>query len=546
MNHTAKTLVIAMVFMVFQPAAVRGQDIGIWSRFEKEFTSSKDYTNPMYDLKFNIRFISPTGKIKSIQAFWDGERSWKVRFMPDEKGTWKWNSECSDKTNNSLNGQTGSFKCTPNNSNLQIYQKGSVTKKPGRYYLEHADGSPFFWTACTAWNGTLKSTDEEWKYYLNHRVKNNYTVIQFVTTQWRGGDNNSLGQVAFEGSGVININPGFFQHLDKKIDEINRVGLVAAPVLLWALPTFTGRYLSPGYYLPEAEAILLAKYMVARYGAHHVVWILGGDGRYTEDYEHRWKNIGRGVFAGEHPGVVALHPTGKSWLGDVYAQEDWLDIVGYQTGHNNTDGTRSWITQGPVSSRWDKIPPKVLINMEPVYEQIRPEITASDIRNASYWSILSAPTSGITYGANGIWPWLRHGEEILNHAGKGEDASRWKESLDLPGSVQVGYLSAFFQRIEWWKLRPAPGLLLQQPGDSVIREFISISQTDDQKTIVAYLPSAREISIYNPWDNKYEGEWFDPAGNKTFKASLTNESGILMVARPSGKNDHVLILQKTK
>ena len=37
------------------------------------------------------------------------------------------------------------------------------------------------------------------------------------------------------------------------------------------------------------------------------------------------------------------------------------------------------------------------------------------MRNASYWSILATPTAGITYGANGIWPWLREGEEILNH-----------------------------------------------------------------------------------------------------------------------------------
>src|SRR5690606_8383323 len=119
-----------------------------------------------------------------------------------------------------------------------------------------------------------------------------------------------LGQVAFEGSGLISINPEFFQHLDKKIDQVNDAGLVAAPVLLWALQVAQGRELSPGYYLPDHEAILLAKYMVARYGAHHVVWILGGDGRYTDQYEHRWKNIGRGVFGGEHPGLVALHPGG--------------------------------------------------------------------------------------------------------------------------------------------------------------------------------------------------------------------------------------------
>ena len=544
---------VAFIFFVVSAGVVllngphvQAQEVGIWTRFEKEFSSSNDYRNALYDAKLTVQFVSPAGREKTIAGFWDGARSWKVRFMPDEPGIWQWRTECSDKTNTGLHGLSGSFNCEATDSPLNIYQKGAITRTPGLYHLQHADGTPFFWTACTAWNGTLKSTDAEWKYYLDHRVKNSYSVIQFVTTQWRGGDKNSLGQVAFEGSGEISINPGFFQHLDDKIDQINDAGLVAAPVLLWALPTFSGRYLSPGYYLPEQEAILLARYMVARYGGNHVIWILGGDGKYLNTNEQRWTNIGRGVFGDEHPGLVALHPSGKDWLGEAYAEEEWLDIVGYQTGHNHANATLNWITKGPVTKRWDRIAPRVLINMEPVYEEIRPEVIPADIRNASYWSVLSAPTAGITYGANGIWPWLREGEEILNHANKGETTTRWKASLDLPGSVQVGYLSSFFQTLEWWKLKPAPSLLMDRPGDSVVQQFVSISRTDDRKTVVVYVPVAREISIRNPREHRYEGQWFDAVANKRSKAALSYHKGILRVS-PSGiKNDHVLVLQKRK
>jgi hypothetical protein len=540
MKFFIASIVLSMVLI----CTLHGQDIAIWTRFEKEFTSAKDYNNPVYDLRFSVQFTAPSGKVKNVQGFWDGRRSWKVRFMPDEKGTWHWNSQCPDKSNNGLAGKSGSFTCTANNSSHKIYKNGAITRSSGLYYLEHADGTPFFWTACTAWNGTLKSTDEEWKYYLDNRVANRYSVIQFVTTQWRGGDKNSLGQVAFQGSGVISINPEFFQLLDKKIDHINQAGLLAAPVLLWALPTYTGRYLSPGYYLPEEEAILLARYMVARYGANHVVWILGGDGKYLDSYEQRWKNIGRGVFGDEHPGLVALHPSGKMWLGDAYANEEWLDIVGYQTGHNNADPTLRWITKGPVASGWDRIPPKVFINMEPVYEEIRPEVTPEDVRNASYWSVLSTPTSGITYGANGIWPWLREGEEILNHSNKGETTSRWMKSLDLPGSVQIGYLSAFFQSLTWWELKPAPELLVEQPGDTELRKFISVSRSGDRKTIVVYVPDPHNISLYNFYDNRYDGKWFDAVANKTTKASISYKNGILTVAGPPGNNDHMLVLNR--
>jgi len=162
--------------------------------------------------------------------------------------------------------------------------------------------------------------------------------------------------VAFEGSGRIRINRDFYKRLDHKVDQINEQGLVAAPVLLWALPVAEGRELSPGYYLPDEAAILLARYMVARYGGHHVVWILGGDGRYIDEYEQRWKNIGHGVFGDEHPGVVAQHPMGHSWIGTAYAEEEWLDLIGYQSSHSNAKGTVEWITKGPMANSWRSSP----------------------------------------------------------------------------------------------------------------------------------------------------------------------------------------------
>lgn len=182
-----------------------------------------------------------------------------------------------------------------------------------------------FWLACTAWNGALKSTDSEWNQYLKQRVKNEYSVIQFVTTQWRGGDKSSEGLIAFEGCGRISINPEFFRLIDKKIDKINEYGLVAAPVVLWALTVGAGRELSPGYYLPDDQAILLAKYKVARYGGNQVVWMLGGDGFYTGTHEQRWKTIGRTVFDGKHQCLVTQHPSGRQWIGEVFKDETWIE-----------------------------------------------------------------------------------------------------------------------------------------------------------------------------------------------------------------------------
>lgn len=531
-----------LAFLLLFSVALAGQEsTGIWMRHEILLQSSKSYESPLYDLRnFYAVFTSPSGRQKKINGFWDGGRSFKIRFMPDEMGEWSYETFASDEENTGLHGQKGIFVCVQNDREEEIYRRGPITRPKGAYHLTYSDGRPFLWVGCTAWNGALKSTEEEWDTYLQHRVDHNYSLIQFVTTQWRGCEANSLGQVAYEGSGKLRINPAFFQHMDGKVDRINDYGLVAAPVLLWALPVAEGRHLSPGYALPLEEAVLLARYTVARYGAHHVIWTLGGDGRYANEYEQRWLEIGRRVFADDPPGLVAQHPHGRLWIGDNHAGEAWLDIVGYQSSHSNAQGTVDWINKGPVATRWPHLPARPVINMEPNYEEINNSITAEDVRNASYWSIFATPISGITYGANGIWPWIREGEKILNH-GQPRHVSTWRQSIDFPGSLQIGYMAKFLQEFAWWEFRPANELLVHQPGDEQFNHFVSVLKSPDHRTILVYIPRGSSIRIYPPMGLTYTGQWFDPANDRYVEATISKVEGKLEMT-PPGEGDRVLIL----
>jgi len=505
------------------------KSIEIWKKYEQEFTSTKLYDNPIYDVQnFDIVFTSPTGREKKVYGFWDGEKSWKVRFMPDELGKWTWASICSDKENSGLHDQSGSFECIASKSELDIYRHGAIIHPKGAYYLSHSDGTPFFWVACTAWNGALKSTKEEWAVYLAHRRNHHYNLIQLVTTQWRGCDKSADGLTAYEGSGEITINPEFFNRIDQKIDEANEYGLVVSPVILWALPFGQGRYLSPGYHLPLDEAVILAKYIVARYQGNHVVWTLGGDGKYYDDLEERWKKIGREVFNGIDHAPVTLHPHGSSYVGRLYADEEWYGLMGYQSSHSNSERVVNWINKGPMSQEWDDLKPMPYINMEPNYEEIHFRIDAEDVRNASWWSIFATPLAGITYGANGIWPWLREGESILNHR-DAPGTSTWRKSIDFPGSIQIGYLSEFIQGTDWWTYYPAQELLFEQPGDEIFNAFISIVATRDYSSIMAYVPQSGNIKLRNYQHNDYRAQWYNPQTNKYKKANYKSENGLLII-----------------
>lgn len=538
-------LVVILLIALFAGQVVRATDstVPIWGLFESRLDSSRDYENPLYDVRLQVTLTSPTRRLHRIEGFWNGGSDWRFRFQPDELGTWSYRTECSIDTDSGLHSKEGRFTVVENDSSLSIFRRGKVIRPAGRYYLTYADGTPFFWTADTAWNGALKSTEEEWIRYLKNRIAKGFNTIQFVTTQWRGGEADRLGRVAFTGQGRIRIEPEFFQRLDGKVNQINELGLVAAPVLLWALPRGAGRHLSPGYTLPEEEAILLARYMVARYGGHHVVWFLGGDGAYIEEFEQRWKNIGEGVFGESHPGLVAQHPHGRSWIGDVYADAEWLDIVGYQSSHSQQKPTVDWINQGPMAARWDKLPPRPIINLEPIYEQIREDGTAADVRRACYWSVFATPPAGISYGANGVWPWLREGEKILNH----RDApwtSPWDASLDLPAAFQIGYLSNFVKRFQWWLLRPLHDeLLLEQPGEERFDHWVSILGTEQRDLLLIYLPHKLSVELRNPRLREYQVRYFDPIQNQFTGGPRLGSDPILRID-PGLEQDQVVILQQ--
>ncbi len=519
----------------------------IWAKYEISLSSSKTYNNPIYEVEeLRTIFTSPEGRTKVVRGFWDGGTDWKIRFQPDEPGTWSWKTFCTDSLNFGLHGRTGEFLCIKNNTEDLIYKHGAIKHDAGKFYLSYNDGTPFFWLACTAWNGALKSTDEEWEHYLSQRKQNNYNVIQLVTTQWRGCDKNAEGLTAFDGTAEMKINPEFFKRIDRKIDEANAKGLLVAPVVLWALPSGDGRHLSPGYSLPLEEAVLLAKYIVARYQGNQVIWTLGGDGQYRDEQEPKWKEIGRRVFNDIDHAPVTLHPQGSSWVGDIYNQEDWYDLMGYQSSHDNGERVVNWINKGPMSKMWAKLKAMPYINMEPNYEEINFKITAEDVRNASYWSIFATPIAGVTYGANGVWPWLRPGEKILNHRYK-EGVTDWRKSIEFPGSIQMGYLAEFINQFEWWNLFPANEILAEQPGKKQFNHWVSVVKSSDDKTILAYIPHKTKVVLFNPKGYQYSAKWFNPVTNKYSEAKTDNTKNLTnrLEFVHDFENDMILVLQKS-
>src|SRR5437868_989167 len=73
------------------PAATQSQKLPVapkYSRFEQSFKSTLAYANPWQQASLQVTFTSPSGKTNLVYGFWDGGKTWKVRFTPDEVGRW--------------------------------------------------------------------------------------------------------------------------------------------------------------------------------------------------------------------------------------------------------------------------------------------------------------------------------------------------------------------------------------------------------------------------------------------------------------------------
>jgi hypothetical protein len=529
----------------------RAQTVPQWTRFEAAFTSSANYENPVQDAQMEVDFSSPSGKQITVLGFWDGDTNWKVRFSPDEIGKWTYRTRASRPEDGGLHNQVGKFTCVPYQGRNSLYRRGVVRVSDDKRYLVQADGTPFFWLSDTAWNGAMKADAKSWEVYLRDRVDKGFTAVQFVTTQWVCADGDEHGQPAFIGKERIAVNPVFYQRLDERIDALNAHGLIAAPVLFWALTYGEEPVLSPGPTLSDDQLIVLGRYFVARYAAHHIVWILNGDGDYRAEKAERWKKIGRAVFGDRPQRLATVHPSGLHWVGDEFRNEPWLSFIGYQSCHYHSPEAYRWHVEGPPAREWNKVPPLPVINLEAHYEAInsldkaKKSFDDRDVRRASYWSLLVSPPAGITYGAHGIFSWQLSRGFPMNFPYAGE-APPWHEAMRLPGSTSMKHLKDLFTSFDFWRLRPAQELLVEQPGRQDPLRYLVIATAEGADWGLAYLPVGGTIRFRaETLGNSIKARWFNPRTGECLKSQQVNGSPLELRA-PDAKDwvVHFVIARK--
>lgn len=306
-----------------------------WGIYEVELASEKTFERPFRDVKISAIFRK--GQVlKKVEGFYDGGSTWRIRFMPEETGTYSFSIASS---NDEFDGLTGTLECVePQEGN-----HGPVRVK-GTYHFSYADGTPFFVMGTTAYAWTYRPSEFREK-TLESFVKYGFNKIRmlFFPKYYVGGYNDvdiSYEPPVFPFAGdpkkfdFQTLIPEYFRNFEDRVMELMRLGIQADVIFFhpydaWGIDWGNMRQEDDLFYL---------RYLIARLAAYrNVWWSLGNeydinntaDGRFCVNMERKdWDLIGAFAKANDPYGhLISAH---NIPFGIIYPDREWLTHVSYQ------------------------------------------------------------------------------------------------------------------------------------------------------------------------------------------------------------------------
>jgi Fibronectin type III domain. len=119
------TIFYLLTIVVLSKASFALTDVGKWKRFEVSYSNTTWNGNPFDLLLDGVFTHTGSEDIKTMPGFYAGNNTWKIFFMPDKLGEWKFATQSPD---SDLNGKTGSFNCVTSGLPGQLVPVGNRWK----------------------------------------------------------------------------------------------------------------------------------------------------------------------------------------------------------------------------------------------------------------------------------------------------------------------------------------------------------------------------------------------------------------------------------
>jgi hypothetical protein len=240
------------------------QSVEQWGIFELSLKGPTN-GNPFLDTRFSAVFQQGTNPIEA-NGFYDGDGVFRVRFMPEKTGKWNYKTASNERT---LDGESGSFTVKPPSRK----DHGPV-HVAHEYHFAYADGTPYeeLGTTCYVWEWQPEPLQEQ---TLKTLAASPFNKIRFCVFPKRYVWNTNEpilypfpGEPAATNWDFTRFNPKYFQHLEQRVADLQKLGIEADIILFH--PYDEGHW---GFDRMPAEVDdRYLHYVVARLSAYRNVW----------------------------------------------------------------------------------------------------------------------------------------------------------------------------------------------------------------------------------------------------------------------------------
>jgi len=430
--------IIERCIVGLNPLVTGTSAVGKWERFEAVVENAKEYADPYTDVMLEAVYTKPDGSVVNFWGFYDGGATWRIRFMPDQIGEWKYEAKFSD----GAPGVSGTFNCvdsdTPGMISVDELNPLWLGFKGGNHCLIRSFhvGDGFFATNCP---------DTKRREFLDWAQAQGYNMLS-IASHYLNRNSPGRGE-GWDTPALWPLNASEYGKLELMLDDLSERRIMVFP-----FAGFFGR--SSNLPTDQQDQENYIRYVLARFGSYwNILLNVAGpepllrpqdyQNVTTEDGINRLGKLIKSLDVFGHP--ISVHNrTGD----DPFRDEDWLSY-GTLQGPKKTDLSK--LSAGLLKNHH---PDKPLYAQETLWSgnKNHPDYTDTQLRKNAFVIMMSA--AALNFIDNGG----------PNPGDMGNSSSGFSGSMDLSDRRQsrhdiVKKVWDFFETIPFYRMSPRQDLV---------------------------------------------------------------------------------------
>lgn len=476
-------------------AAALPAQVPFGGRFETAVQNPKSYTNPYRDVSLDVTYTRPGGSTVRFWGFHDGGQTWRIRFLADRTGVWKYKAAFSDGTP----GKEGTFRVDPprDPGMLTVYRPNPIWfalgERPLLVRSLHV-GDRFF---AENWPAAERAA------FLDWAGKQGYNMLS-IASHYLNRDEEGRGK-GWKTPALWPLDAAEYRKMEPILDD-----LAKRRFLVFPFAGFFGR--KSNFPRDAADQELYARYTLARIGAYwNILLSVGGPEPnlknkpyLTNEEVNRLGALIRRLDVFGHP-LTVHNRTGD----DPFREQPWLTF-GTLQGPKTAD--RKTLSQGLLESHHASKP---LYAQETLWSGNKfhkfkgtdRSYSDDDIRMNAYVILLSA--AGLNFADN-----------------QGDSSSGFSGTMRLEDRVQhrhdiIRMVWDYFETVPFHRMKPRQDLV-----DN------GFCLAEEGKDYLVYLESPGAVTVKAA--GRYRAEWIDARNPKSRQPAGVTAGGTRMESPKTG------------